>query len=53
MYIPKTNHLQVNSLELVQEIHQVLMDNFAELKAVPGLCEGTEIRLVEGKIFTF
>uniref|UniRef100_UPI00358E5CE2 clustered mitochondria protein homolog isoform X2 n=1 Tax=Myxine glutinosa TaxID=7769 RepID=UPI00358E5CE2 len=59
--------LQVSSQEMVQEIHQVLMDredtchrtcfslqldgnvldNFAELKSITGLCEGAVIKVVE------
>ena len=59
---------QVSSMELVQEIHQVLMDredtcirtcfslqldgvtldNFAELKSIEGLKEGSVIKVVEG-----
>lgn len=58
-------------MELVQEIHQVLMDredtcirtcfslqldgvtldNFAELKSIEGLKEGSVIKVVEGIIF--
>ena len=58
-------------MELVQEIHQVLMDredtcirtcfslqldgvtldNFAELKSIEGLKEGTVIKVVEGMEF--
>ena len=61
--------IQVSSLELVQEIHQLLMDredcchrtcfslqldsvtmdNFAELKAIEGLKEGSVIKVVEGQ----
>uniref|UniRef100_A0ABD2XNR3 Clustered mitochondria protein homolog n=1 Tax=Trichogramma kaykai TaxID=54128 RepID=A0ABD2XNR3_9HYME len=60
-------HIQVSSMELVQEIHQLLMDredtchrtcfslqldgntldNFAELKNIEGLKEGSEIKVVE------
>ncbi|XP_077511664.1 clustered mitochondria protein homolog isoform X2 [Amblyomma americanum] len=59
--------IQVSSMELVQEIHQLLMDredtchrtcfslqldgttldNFAELKNIPGLKEGSLIKVVE------
>ncbi|GIY01947.1 clustered mitochondria protein homolog [Caerostris darwini] len=59
--------IQVSSTELVQEIHQMLMDreetchrtcfslqldgvtldNFAELKTIDGLCEGSVIKVVE------
>lgn len=59
--------IQVSVLELVQEIHQLLMDredschrtcfslqldgvtldNFAELKNIDGLCEGSVVRVVE------
>lgn len=57
-------------MELVQEIHQVLMDredtcirtcfslqidgvtldNFAELKSIEGLKEGSVIKVVEGRL---
>lgn len=59
---------QVSSMELVQEIHQLLMDredscfrtcfslqldnvtldNFAELKSIEGLKEGSVIKVMEG-----
>lgn len=59
---------QVSSTELVQEIHQMLMDreetchrtcfslqldgvtmdNFAELKTIEGLKDGSVIKVVEG-----
>uniref|UniRef100_A0A3P8QNN0 Clustered mitochondria protein homolog n=1 Tax=Astatotilapia calliptera TaxID=8154 RepID=A0A3P8QNN0_ASTCA len=62
--------LQVSPQEMVQEIHQVLMDredtchrtcfslqldgnvldNFAELKSIEGLQEGSVLKVVEGKI---
>ena len=62
---------QVSSMELVQEIHQVLidredschrtcfslqldgqvLDNFAELKSIPELEEGSTINVVEGLLF--
>ena len=58
----------MNSLELVQEIHQILvdredtchrtcfslqfegqtLDNFAELKSIEGLKEGSVVQVVEG-----
>ena len=61
---------QVSSLELVQEIHQLLMDredcchrtcfslqldsvtmdNFAELKSIEGLQDGSVIKVVEGVV---
>lgn len=63
----ETFDIQVSSMELVQEIHQLLMDredtchrtcfslqldgttldNFAELKNIPGLVEGSLIKVVE------
>lgn len=65
---PRFLFWQVSSMELVQEIHQVLMDredtcirtcfslqldgvtldNFAELKSIEGLKEGSNIKVVEG-----
>ena len=61
---------QVSPQEMVQEIHQVLMDredtchrtcfslqldgnvldNFAELKSIEGLQEGSLLKVVEGQI---
>lgn len=63
---------QVSPQEMVQEIHQVLMDredtchrtcfslqldgnvldNFAELKTIEGLQEGSLLKVVEGKLET-
>ena len=63
---------QVSTMELVQEIYQVLvdredtchrtcfslqldgntLDNFAELKSIEGLTEGSVIKVVEGQ-FSF
>ncbi|UYV63605.1 CLUH [Cordylochernes scorpioides] len=60
--------IQVNTLEIVQEIHQLLMDRedtchrtcfclqldgvtldkYAELKVIPGLKEGSVLKVVEG-----
>ena len=60
---------QVSPQEMVQEIHQVLMDredtchrtcfslqldgnvldNFAELKSIEGLQEGSQLKVVEGE----
>ena len=65
-------HFQVSSMELVQEIYQVLtdkedtchrtcfslqldgqvLDNFAELKTIEGLKEGSIIKVVEGRSVT-
>lgn len=62
---------QVSPQEMVQEIHQVLMDredtchrtcfslqldgnvldNFAELKSIEGLQEGSLLKVVEGEIW--
>ena len=64
-------HQQVSSMELVQEIYQILidkeetchrtcfslqldgmtLDNFAELKNVEGLKEGSVLKVVEGLYF--
>ena len=65
---------QVSPQEMVQEIHQVLMDredtchrtcfslqldgnvldNFAELKSIEGLQEGSQLKVVEGEsLFCF
>ena len=68
VYVRDVCHWQVSSMELVQEIFQVLidkedtchrtcftlqldgitMDNFAELKNIEGLNEGSIIKVVEG-----
>ena len=65
--------VQVSSMELVQEIYQVLtdkedtchrtcfslqldgqiLDNFAELKTIEGLQEGSVIKVVEGQQLFF
>lgn len=64
--------MQVSPQEMVQEIHQVLMDredtchrtcfslqldgnvldNFAELKSIEGLQEGSLLKVVEGMLYS-